>query len=112
MSNSQQKPSWSLQDNKRSEDQRKAFKPTGKTPKKSTAKYIVSVILVTFLASLSLTVGSQKKLEACLFSDFCFNSKDDVLVYSLYVFSTITIIVITIFIAYKFGKRFGEQVKQ
>ncbi|MHA7943186.1 hypothetical protein ACJOV8_008930 [Formosa sp. 3Alg 14/1] len=112
MSNSQPKQSWSLQDNKRSEEQRKAFKPTGKTAKKSTAKYIVSVILVTFLASISLTIGSKKKLEACLSSEFCFNSKDDVLLYSLYVFSTIAIIVATIFIAYKFGKRFGEQVKQ
>ena len=112
MSNSQQKPSWSLQDNKRSETEREAFKPTGETPKKSNVKYALAVILVTFLASLSLTVASKKKLEACLFNDFCFNSKDDVLLYTLYVFSTITVIVFTIFIAYKFGKRFGEQVKQ
>ncbi|MDW5287708.1 hypothetical protein [Formosa sp. PL04] len=113
MSNSQQKPSWSLQDNKRSQEEREAFKPTGKSPKKlNTTMYVISVILITFLASLSLTVSSGKKLEACFFSDFCFNSKDDVFLYSLYVFTTIAIIAFTVFIAYKFGKRFGNAIKQ
>ncbi|CDF78332.1 hypothetical protein BN863_6200 [Formosa agariphila KMM 3901] len=47
-----------------------------------------------------------------MFSEFCFNSKDDVFLYAAYVFSTITIIGLTVFVAYLFGKRFGEQVKQ
>ncbi|WP_159022831.1 hypothetical protein [Formosa sp. L2A11] len=112
MSNSQQKTSWSLQDNKRSETEREAFKPTGKSPKKLSKMYISIAILITYLTSLTLTVGSKKKLEMCLTSDFCFNSKDNVFLYSFYVFSTIVIIVLAILIAYKFGKRFGNAVKQ
>ncbi|WP_066221040.1 hypothetical protein [Formosa haliotis] len=112
MSNSQQKPSWSLQDNKRSEEERKAFTPTGETPKKNTGWYIVSVIAVILLISFVLTVSSKKTLEACVTAEFCFNSKDDVLIYSLYVFSTITIIVFAVFFAYKFGQRFGNMLKR
>ncbi|WP_299778523.1 hypothetical protein [uncultured Formosa sp.] len=112
MSSSQQKPSWSLQDNKRSETEREAFKPTGKAPKRLSKMYVGIVILITYLTSLTLTVGSKKTLEMCLTSDFCFNSKDNVFLYSFYVFSTIAIIVLVIFIAYKFGKRFGNAVKQ
>lgn len=113
MSNYQQKSSWSLQDNKRSQEERDVFKPTGKSPKKlNTTIYVVLVILITFLASLSLTVSSGKKLEVCLFSDLCFNSRDDVFLYSFYVFTTIAVIVIAVFVAYKFGKRFGSALKQ
>ncbi|PNW29235.1 hypothetical protein [Formosa algae] len=112
MSNSQQKPSWSLQDNKRSETEREAFKPTGKSPKKLSKMYIGVVVLVTYLTSLTLTIGSKKTLETCITSDFCFNSKDDIFLYAFYVFSTIAIIVFVILMAYKFGKRFGHAVKQ
>lgn len=111
MSNSQQKTSWSLQDNKRSKAEREAFKPTGKSPKKLSKTYIGVVILITYLTSLTLTIGSKKKLETCIVSDFCFNSKDNVFLYSFYVFSTIVIVVFAIFLAYKFGKRFGNAIK-
>ncbi|QDO93855.1 hypothetical protein FNB79_07625 [Formosa sediminum] len=112
MSNYQQKQSWSLQDNKRSEAEREAFKPTGKTSRKLSKLYVIVAVLITYLTSLTLTVGSKKTLETCLTSEFCFNSKDNVFLYALYVFSTIAIIGGVIFVAYKFGKRFGNAIKQ
>ncbi|MGJ5643436.1 hypothetical protein [Formosa sp. S-31] len=112
MSNSQQKQSWSLQDNKRSKDQRDRFKPTGKQPRNYTGYYILSAIFVMLLISVILTLSSKQTLEACLFTGFCFTSKDNVVLYTLYVFATLFIIVFAIISAYLIGKKIGERYKQ
>lgn len=111
MSNSQQKQSWSLQDNERSKDQRDRFKPTGKQPGNYTGYYILSAIFVMLLISVILTLSSKQTLEACLFTGFCFNSKDNVVLYTLYVFATLFIIVFAIISAYLIGKKIGESYK-
>lgn len=109
MSNSQQNKSWSLQDNKRSEDQREQFKPTGKQPKNYTTAYILAAIGLMFLISLALTLSTDKKLEACFFFGHCFNSKDHIIWYTVYVFSTIFVIVFALVSAYLFGKKIAER---
>ena len=51
-------------------------------------------------------------MEACLTDTYCFNSKDNVLVYTLYVFFNIVIVVLAIFGAYIFGKKLSDLIKK
>ncbi len=103
---------WSLQNDKRSEEERNVFKPTGKAPKNNTTKYLISLAGVFLLVSFLMTQFSKKTLEACLTDTYCFNSKDHVLVYTLYVFFNIVIIVLAIFGAYIFGKKLANLIKK
>lgn len=111
MSNSPKKTTWSLQDNKRTEAQREAFKPTGKKPKNKTPQYIAVSFLVLFGLSFLLIKIYEDVLETCITESFCINSKDDVLLYTLYVFVTICIVISAIAGAYAVGKALGNKVK-
>ncbi len=103
---------WSLQNDKRSEEERNVFKATGKAPKKNTPIYLLSLAGVFLFVSFLMTQFSEKTLEACLTDTYCFNSKDNVLVYTLYVFFNIVIVVLAIFGAYIFGKKLADFIKK
>lgn len=111
MSNSQKKTIWSLQDNKRSESEREAFKPTGKKPKSKTPKYVAISLLVLLVLSFLLIKIYDEPLETCITATFCINSKDDIGLYTLYVFFTISILIASIAGAYAIGKHLGNKIK-
>jgi preprotein translocase subunit SecE len=111
MSNSPKKTVWSLQDNKRTEDQRNAFKPTGKKPRNKTLQYILVAILVLFVVSFLLLQIYEETLETCIIDAFCINSKEDVLLYTLYVFLNILIVVLAIVGAYAIGRKLALYIK-
>ena len=102
--------SWSLQNDKRTETERNIFKPTGKSPKSKFKWYLVALAAVFLLVSFFMTYFSEKVLSACI-GEYCFNSQDNLLVYTLYVFFTIVIVVIAIFIAYIIGKKLADFFK-
>lgn len=106
-----EKKTWSLQNDKRSEEERNIFSPTGKTPKNKTSIYLLSLAGVFLLVSFLMTYFSEKTLEACIAS-YCFNSLDNLFVYSLYVFFNIVIVVLAIFGAYVFGKKLAYIIKK
>ena len=108
---SEKKTVWSLQNNKRSEAERNVFKPTGKAPKNKTLTYIIWVIVVLFAASFSLTFLQEDAIDVCLTSTFCFNSKDSLGLFALYIFMNIVILVLAIFGAYIIGKKIGDKFK-
>ena len=103
---------WSLQNDKRTADERNVFKPTGKTPKNNIKIYLLSLAGVFLVVSFLLTYFSDKKMEACLSDTYCFNSKDSVLVYTFYVFFNIIIVVLAIYGAYIFGKKLADFIKK
>ena len=111
MSSSQKKTIWSLQDNKRTEEQRNIFKPTGKKPKKKTTQYVLVAITVLFVMSFMLIQIYEETLETCITESFCINSKNDVLLYTCYVFVNMGVIILAIAGAYKIGKRLGNNIK-
>jgi CDP-diglyceride synthetase len=111
MSNSPKKTVWSLQDNKRTEEQRNAFKPTGKKPRNKTFQYIIVSILVLFVISFLLLQMYEQTLETCITDTFCINSNDDVLLYTFYVFVNMCIVILAIAGAYIIGKKLGNYFK-
>ncbi|HLV14685.1 MAG TPA: hypothetical protein VKY41_05855 [Xanthomarina sp.] len=111
MDSSPKKTVWSLQDNKRTEDQRNAFKPTGKKPRNKTFQYIMVSILVLFVVSFLLLQMYQETLNTCITDSFCINSKEDVLLYSLYIFANICIVVLSIVVAYAIGRKLAQYIK-
>ena len=111
MSNSPKKTVWSLQDNKRTEDQRSAFKATGKKPKSKTPQYVLSTILGLLVLSFLLIKIYEDVLEVCITDAFCINSKDDILLYTVYVFSIFCILIAAVVGAYTIGKKLGNQIK-
>jgi len=103
---------WSLQKNKRTESERNIFEPTGKPLKqKQHLPYILAVILVFFVVSFILTYFSETTLEACLTDTFCINSKNNLIMYSLFVFLNFVIVIGSIFVAYIFGKNLANLIK-
>lgn len=106
-----EKKSWSLQNNKRTEAERNVFKPTGKSPKNNTTVYLISLAGVFLLVSFLMTYFSEKTLKACI-GEFCFNSKENLIFYSVYVFFNIVIVVLAIFGAYLIGKKLGNLIKK
>ena len=112
MNQSNNKHIWSLQNNKRSKEQRNIFKPTGKKPKNKTALYILSLAGVFLIVSFLMTYFSEVLLEACLFNNFCFNSNDDLILYTLYVFTNIIVVVLSIIGAYMIGKKLADLIKK
>lgn len=104
------KKTWSLQNNKRTEAERNIFKATGKSPKQKFKWYLVAFAIVFLLVSFFMTYFYENVLYACIGS-YCFNSKDNLLVYTLFVFFTIVIVVLAIFIAYIIGKKLADWLK-
>lgn len=103
---------WSLQNDKRTEEELNVFKPTGKAHKNNATLYLISLSGIFLLVSFIMTFFSEKTMEACLTDTYCFNSKDNVLIYSLYVFFNIVIVVLAIFGAYIIGKKLADLFKR
>lgn len=103
---------WSLQNNKRTEEERNAFKPTGKKPKSNGPKY-VAIVLLGLLAISFLMIQFQKEtVQVCVIANYCIDSSVDKTAYLSYVFVTNVILVFGIYYAYKIGKILGEKLKQ
>jgi len=113
MSTEDKKAVWSLQNNKRTEEERNIFKPTGVQKKKITPlQYVVISLLVILISSFSMTFMTEKASEICLIPSFCFNTKQDVILYTLYIFANIIIVLGAIIIAYIIGKKLGNKIKK
>lgn len=106
------KNTWSLQNDKRSEEERNVFKPTGKSLKKKNYLYVLSLAAVFLLVSFLMTFFSETVMEACFTSSFCFNSKDDLVFYTLFVFLNIVIVILAIFGAYLIGRKLANLIKK
>ena len=103
---------WSLQNNKRTEEERNIFKPTGKKPMNKNVIYIFSFIGVLLLLSFLLTQFNSEEKEFCFLLDsLCYSSSEDKLLYVLYTFSTLVIIIIALFFAYRVGKNLGNKFR-
>ena len=102
---------WSLQNNKRSEEERNVFQPTGKKPINKNIVYLFSALGITFLMSFLLTqFSSDQSKDFCfLMDDFCFNSIESPLVYTFYIFMNVWVLILAIGIAYKIGKKLGNK---
>ena len=107
-----EKKTWSLHNDKRTEAEQNIFKPTGRSQKNKWVSYIVSLLLVLLLVSFLMTYFAENKLEACLSKSFCFNSKDDLLIYTFYVFSNIIIVIAAVLGAYLVGRKLANQINQ
>lgn len=103
---------WSLQENKRNEEQRNVFKPTGRKPISKNLLYLVAVLVATFLISLALSLFSKSTVFFCFFiEDFCFTSTENVALYVLFIFMNLWILILGIAIAYWIGKKLGNKFK-
>ncbi len=111
METSQPKKTWSLQDNKRTKDQRNLFKATGKTKKNKNVMYLFSVIGVLLVVSFLLPMLYDQEVTVCITDTFCLNSAHHVILYPLYIFCTIVILLLAIYGAYVIGKKIGDKFK-
>ena len=103
---------WSLQNNKRSEEERNVFEPTGKKPMNKNVFYILSAIGITFLMSFALSLFSKETSQFCfLIESYCFNSNENPIVYTFYIFMNLWILILGITIAYFIGKKIGDRIK-
>lgn len=103
---------WSLQNNKRSEEERNAFKPTGRKPKSNGPKYVAVVLLALLVVSFLMTQFQKEVVSVCITSNYCIDSEIDKFQYILYVFITNVILVFGIYFAYKIGVFIGNKLKQ
>lgn len=103
---------WSLQNNKRTEEERNAFKPTGKKPMNKNLVYILSALVITFLMSFALSLFSKETTQFCFLIDtYCFNSTENPIAYTFYIFMNLWILILGIAIAYLIGKKIGDRFK-
>ena len=103
---------WSLQNNKRTEAERNVFQPTGKKPMYKNGVYILSAIGITFLMSFALSQFSKETTNFCfLIESYCFNSTENPLAYTFYIFMNLWILILGIGIAYLIGKKLGDRFK-
>ncbi|MBU2941018.1 hypothetical protein KO494_15815 [Lacinutrix sp. C3R15] len=113
MSTEEKKVVWSLQNNKRTEAERNVFKPTGVKKKQlSTLQYIIISLLVVLISSFSLTFLAEESSKICFIPSFCFQSKENTLLYTLYIFGNILIVLLAIIVAYSIGKKIGDKIKK
>ena len=103
---------WTLQNDKRSEDERNVFKPTGKQPKSKTRGYVIWALVLILISSFALTFLQEESKEICFISSFCFKSNEDVLLYTFYIFLNIIIVVLAILVAYIIGRYLGNLIKR
>ncbi|NHM03988.1 hypothetical protein [Flavobacterium celericrescens] len=103
---------WSLQNNKRTEAERNVFAPTGKKPMNKTVVYIFSAIGITFLMSFALSQFSKETTQFCFLIDsYCFNSTENPIAYTFYIFMNLWILILGIGMAYLIGKKLGNKFK-
>lgn len=101
---------WSLQNNKRTEQERVNFQPTGRKPKKNGIKYVLAVLLGIFALSYVMVQFQKTVAYVCFTNDFCIDSENDVVLYIFYVFITNVILVFGVYFAYKIGKKLSERL--
>ena len=103
---------WSLQNNKRTVEERNVFKPTGKKPMNKNVIYILVSVVVLLLLSFLLTQFNAEDKEFCfLINSYCYSSLNDKGLYVLYTFLNLLILIIGFFIAYLVGKKIGNKYK-
>ena len=103
---------WSLQNNKRTEAERNVFAPTGKKPMNKNGVDILSAIGITFLMSFALSQFSKETTNFCfLIESYCFNSTENPIAYTFYIFMNLWILILGIGIAYLIGKKLGDRFK-
>lgn len=103
---------WSLQNNKRTVEERNVFKPTGKKPKNKNVIYILVSMAVLLLLSFLLTQFNAEDKEFCFWiNSYCYSSLNDKSLYVLYTFLNLLIIIIGVFVAYLVGKKLGNKYK-
>ena len=103
---------WSLQNNKRTEAERNVFTPTGKKPMNKNVVYILSAIGITFLMSFALSQFSKETTQFCFLIDsYCFNSTENPIAYTFYIFMNLWILILGIGIAYLIGKKLGYRFR-
>jgi hypothetical protein len=103
---------WSLQNNKRTEAERNVFEPTGKKPMNRNVVYVLSALGITFLLSFALSLFSKETTHFCfLIESYCFNSTENPLAYTFYIFMNLWILISGIGIAYLIGKKLGDRFK-
>ncbi|WP_445715399.1 hypothetical protein [Flavobacterium sp.] len=103
---------WSLQNNKRTEAERNVFAPTGKKPMNKNVVYVFSSIGITFLVSFALSLFSKATTQFCFLIDsYCFNSTENPIAYTMYIFMNLWILILGIGIAYLIGKKLGKHFK-
>lgn len=103
---------WSLQNNKRSEEERKVFEPTGKKPMNKNVVYLFSALGITLLLSYVLTMFTIETVDFCFLLDsYCFNSLENPIAFIFYIFMNGWIIILAVAIAYLIGKKLGDKFK-
>lgn len=103
---------WSLQNNKRTEAERNVFAPTGKKPMNKNVVYILSALGITFLMSFALSLFSKETTYFCfLIESYCFNSMENPIAYTFYIFMNLWVLILGIGIAYLIGKKLGDRFK-
>lgn len=103
---------WSLQHNKRTEAERNAFEPTGKKPMNKNVVYVLSAIGITFLMSFALSKFSKETTQFCFFIEsYCFNSTENPLAFTFYIFMNLWILILGIGVAYLIGRKIGVRFK-
>lgn len=102
---------WSLQNNKRTEEERNVFKPKGIKPIAKNSIYLIVVFFGIFVLSFLLSQLEKHNYEICLTSLLCFFTKENTFFYTFYIFTNITVVVLSIFLAYYIGKTIGNKFK-
>ena len=103
---------WSLQNNKRSEEERNVFKPTGKKPMNKNLVYILSAFGITLVVSYVLTFFAKETISFCfLLETYCYNSLENPLAFTFFIFMNLWILVLGVGIAYVIGKKIGDRFK-
>ena len=103
---------WSLQNNKRTAEERKVFEPTGKKPMNRNLVYVLSALGITFLFSFILTLFTVEVVDFCFLLDsYCFNSDENPIAFIFYVFMNGWIIILSVAVAYLIGKKIGDRFK-
>ena len=103
---------WSLQHNKRTEAERNVFQPTGKKPMNKNVVYILSALGITFLMSFALSQFSKETTHFCfLIESYCFNSTENPVAYTFYIFMNLWILILGIGVAYLIGRKIGVRFK-
>jgi uncharacterized membrane protein len=88
------------------------FEPTGKKPMNRNVVYVLSALGITFLLSFALSLFSKETTHFCFLIDsYCFNSTENPIAYTFYIFMNLWILILGIGIAYLIGKKLGDRFK-
>lgn len=103
---------WSLQNNKRSEEERNVFKPKEKKTMNKSVLYIFTSTVVLLVLSFLLTQFNSDEKEFCFLIDsLCFSSSQDKGLYIIYTFLNLLILIFAVFGAYLIGKKMGDRMQ-